>query len=76
MHGTMSLKFTNVVSFVEMNFAVVKFVSSYQGSAFPRSCCSQIRNKPYGYHSAEMTNQNESEQQSLLVWESVAFPML
>jgi hypothetical protein len=69
-------KFTDTVSFVEMNFAVVKFVSSYQGSAFLRSCCSQIQNKLCDSHSVEMTNQNESELQILLVWEHVSFPML
>lgn len=69
------MSFTNIVLFVQMNFAVVKFVSSYQGSAFLRICCLQIRNKQYGYNSAEMTNQNESEQQILLVRDNVSFPM-
>jgi hypothetical protein len=70
------MNLTDTVSFVEMSFVVVKFVSSYQESAFPRSYCPQIRNKPCGYHSVEMTNQNESELQILPVWHDVLFPML
>ena len=68
------MNFTSFVSSVEINFAVIKIASSYQGSAFPWSCCSQVRNKPYGGRNAETTNQNESEQQILLVWDHVFFP--
>ena len=69
-------EFTCFVSSVEINFAVMKFVLSCQGSAFPWRCCSQVHNKPYGCRSAQTTNQNESEQQILLVWDHVLFPML